>query len=167
MRRNVCNRRKLSVLSGYFVTNLSRGRFSITHFRGRDYSRGQWRCPRNRAFAGLAVAGRNFIPPTRANAAPGLSDMSSAARKIRCDRIATRQEWNLDALRVLRGGVVPHAGWICSGAIAGETIGALRTAMPDADLIVVFGAIHTRIPIALAALDSHAKWIEPSGESLG
>ena len=37
--------------------------------------------------------------------------------------------------------------------------------MPDADLIVVFGAIHTGIPIALAALDSHAKWIEPAGES--
>src|SRR5256714_2230581 len=63
------------------------------------------------------------------------------------------------------GGIVPHAGWICSGAIAGETIGALKRARPDADLIVVFGAIHTPIPTKLAALDSHAKWIEPSGES--
>src|SRR4051812_19228118 len=35
------------------------------------------------------------------------------------------------------GGIVPHAGWICSGAIAGETIGALKAAVPDADLIVV------------------------------
>ena len=67
---------------------------------------------------------------------------------------------------VLRGGIVPHAGWICSGAIAGETIGALKTALPDADLIVVFGAIHTPIPIDRAALDSYATWIEPSGESL-
>jgi hypothetical protein len=24
---------------GHFVTKLSRGRFSVTHFRGRDYSR--------------------------------------------------------------------------------------------------------------------------------
>src|SRR6478736_5841771 len=63
------------------------------------------------------------------------------------------------------GGIVPHAGWICSGAIAGETIGALKHARPDADLIVVFGAIHTGIPISVAALDSHAKWLEPGGES--
>lgn len=67
---------------------------------------------------------------------------------------------------ILWGGIVPHAGWICSGAIAGETIGALKSARPDADLIVVFGAIHTPIPTKLAALDSHAKWIEPSGESV-
>jgi MEMO1 family protein len=67
---------------------------------------------------------------------------------------------------VLRGGIVPHAGWICSGAIAGETIGALKITLPDADLIVVFGAIHTPIPIDRAALDSYSAWIEPSGESL-
>jgi MEMO1 family protein len=63
------------------------------------------------------------------------------------------------------GGIVPHAGWICSAAIAGETIGALKNVRPDADLIVVFGAIHTGIPIDVAALDSHAKWLEPGGES--
>jgi AmmeMemoRadiSam system protein B len=67
--------------------------------------------------------------------------------------------------RNLCGGIVPHAGWICSGAIAGETIGALKHARPEADLIVVFGAIHTGIPIAVAALDSYAKWLEPGGES--
>jgi AmmeMemoRadiSam system protein B len=65
----------------------------------------------------------------------------------------------------LRGGIVPHAGWICSGAIAGETIGAIQSSFPDADLIVVFGAIHTPIPIDRAALDSYSAWIEPSGES--
>jgi MEMO1 family protein len=68
-------------------------------------------------------------------------------------------------IRTPRGGVVPHAGWICSGAIAGETIGTLKTGMPDADLIVVFGAIHTGIPTRTAALDSHATWLEPGGES--
>src|SRR5262249_2911204 len=46
-----------------------------------------------------------------------------------------------------------------------ETIGALKTAKPDADVIVVFGAIHTGIPLRTAALDSHAKWVEPGGES--
>jgi MEMO1 family protein len=64
------------------------------------------------------------------------------------------------------GGIVPHAGWICSGAIAGQTIGVLKRCAPDAEVIVVFGAIHTPISIKTAALDTYGKWIEPSGESL-
>src|SRR5439155_9899531 len=28
--------------------------------------------------------------------------------------------------RVWRGGIAPHAGWICSGAIAGETLAAIQ-----------------------------------------
>ena len=31
--------------------------------------------------------------------------------------------------RGLLGGIVPHAGWICSGAVAGETIAALLRSM--------------------------------------
>ena len=63
------------------------------------------------------------------------------------------------------GGIVPHAGWICSGAIAGQTVatlGAAAAAAADAvDVVVVFGAVHTPLPIAAAALDSHAKWELP------
>jgi MEMO1 family protein len=63
------------------------------------------------------------------------------------------------------GGVVPHAGWICSGAIAGQTIAALEKAASRAatavDLVVVFGAIHTPIPTHLAALDSFGRWALP------
>ncbi len=62
------------------------------------------------------------------------------------------------------GGIVPHAGWICSGAIAGQTIAAIA-GQGGADVVVVFGAIHTPIPIARAALDSHARWLVPGGES--
>jgi AmmeMemoRadiSam system protein B len=62
-----------------------------------------------------------------------------------------------------RGGVVPHAGWICSGAIAARTIEALARANADAppDVVVVFGAVHTPVTIAFAALDSHAAWDLP------
>jgi hypothetical protein len=62
------------------------------------------------------------------------------------------------------GGIVPHAGWICSGAIAGHTIAALASGSA-VDLVVVFGAVHTPLPIHLAALDSHARWAAPGGES--
>jgi AmmeMemoRadiSam system protein B len=63
------------------------------------------------------------------------------------------------------GGIVPHAGWICSGAIAGQTIAAI-SAGGAPDVVVVFGAIHTPMPIAHAALDSHRRWLAPGGESV-
>jgi AmmeMemoRadiSam system protein B len=59
------------------------------------------------------------------------------------------------------GGVVPHAGWICSGAIAGKTIAAVAGVISAPDLVVIFGAIHTPIPTDLAALDSYAAWDLP------
>lgn len=57
------------------------------------------------------------------------------------------------------GAIVPHAGWICSGAIAGEAIAAARAAAPDVDVVVVFGAIHTPVRVEYAALDmDHDAW---------
>ena len=64
------------------------------------------------------------------------------------------------------GGIVPHAGWICSGAVAGETIAAIAASGPPPDVVVVFGAIHTPLPIEVAALDPYERWVEPTGESL-
>jgi AmmeMemoRadiSam system protein B len=66
------------------------------------------------------------------------------------------------APRPLIGGVVPHAGWVCSGAIAGQTIGtiaATRTRAPD--VVVVLGAVHTPLPIHVAALDDYERWAVP------
>lgn len=62
------------------------------------------------------------------------------------------------------GGVVPHAGWICSGAIAGETLSALARFV-EPDVAVVFGAVHTPIELPLAAMDSYAAWAVP-GDSI-
>ncbi|HEY1684097.1 MAG TPA: AmmeMemoRadiSam system protein B [Tepidisphaeraceae bacterium] len=62
-------------------------------------------------------------------------------------------------------GLVPHAGWICSAAIAAETLAAIaRTTRPD--IVVVFGAIHTPLPLRGAALDSHDAWGVPTGSSI-
>jgi AmmeMemoRadiSam system protein B len=61
------------------------------------------------------------------------------------------------------GGIVPHAGWICSAAIAGRTIATLaRSTAPD--VVVVFGAIHTPLATQVAALDGHRNWQMPGGE---
>lgn len=58
------------------------------------------------------------------------------------------------------GGIVPHAGWICSGAIAGQTLGTLARGVTP-DVVVVFGAIHTPIDVRVAALGSHQSWAVP------
>src|SRR5258708_3633592 len=58
------------------------------------------------------------------------------------------------------GAIVPHAGWIFSGAIAGESIATLARQGP-VDVVVVFGAIHTPLHAEVAVLDSHARWQVP------
>jgi hypothetical protein len=63
------------------------------------------------------------------------------------------------------GAVVPHAGWICSGAVAAESIVSLAHARPNVDVVVVFGAIHTPIRIDRAVFDSHERWTTPGGEA--
>jgi MEMO1 family protein len=63
------------------------------------------------------------------------------------------------------GAIVPHAGWICSGAVAAESIASLARLRPNVDVVVVFGAIHTPIPIDRGVLDSHERWAVPGGES--
>jgi MEMO1 family protein len=67
------------------------------------------------------------------------------------------------------GGIVPHAGWICSGAIAGRTIAAVAAAQRQqgrpVDVVVIFGAVHSAAPLDVAALDSHARWDVPGGPS--
>src|SRR5918993_1102712 len=60
---------------------------------------------------------------------------AAAAALVRADPHATAS-----AQRNWRGAIVPHAGWVCSGAIAGEAIATLA-AGPGAkpDVVVVFG----------------------------
>ena len=62
------------------------------------------------------------------------------------------------------GGVVPHAGWICSGAIAGEVIGTIAK-QTTPDVVVVFGAVHTPLAVDRAVLASFEKWHVPGGDS--
>ena len=64
------------------------------------------------------------------------------------------------------GAIVPHAGWVCSGAIAARSIATLAAALPaPPDVVVVFGAVHTAGDVDFAAFDLHEAWAVPGGES--
>src|SRR5438046_1469363 len=65
--------------------------------------------------------------------------------------------------RRLIGAVVPHAGWVCSGAIAGQTMTVLSRVPGEANLVVVFGAIHTPLATGRAPLAPNARRSEPTG----
>lgn len=59
------------------------------------------------------------------------------------------------------GGVVPHAGWVYSGAIAAHTIAAARR-QPAIETFVVFGAMH-RVRSRTAVLYASGSWHTPLG----
>jgi AmmeMemoRadiSam system protein B len=83
-------------------------------------------------------------------------------------RLAQRPQPGADrsAGRRWVGAVVPHAGWVCSGAIAAQAIAELAAsnAAPP-EVVVVFGAIHTPVDIDFAALDAHDAWQTPGAET--
>lgn len=58
------------------------------------------------------------------------------------------------------GGVVPHAGWVCSAAIACATLLSLRR-QPQPDVVVIFAAVHTPLQLHRAALDTFGRWHLP------
>jgi len=59
------------------------------------------------------------------------------------------------------GGIVPHAGWICSGAVAAGVIREIA-AKKLPDVVVVFGAIH--VPkVTRAAVFPSGAWETPMG----
>lgn len=60
------------------------------------------------------------------------------------------------------GGIAPHAGWICSGAVAGEVIKALA-GDGTVETFVVFGAVHRRLGASAVVYEGQA-WETPLGE---
>ena len=113
--------------------------------------------------------------------APAVAGIFYPADPAQCERLARRLvfggasgESKSDEPAVTSGGsasgwlgaIVPHAGWVASGAIAGESLRELAAKMVEPPgLVVVFGAVHTPIELPLAALDSHERWALPGGEA--
>lgn len=85
------------------------------------------------------------------------------------DRCRKELEQLLDAVpvtnapqsRQLYGGIVPHAGWSCSGAVAAKVFRALAAA-PSPDVLVLFGGMH-RPRGRHAALFGAGRWETPLG----
>lgn len=59
------------------------------------------------------------------------------------------------------GGVVPHAGWMCSGRVAGAVFSAIAEQGPP-DTIVLFGAVHHAQCVTVAAF-TDGRWRSPLG----
>lgn len=100
-----------------------------------------------------AVAGQ-FYPAAREECRAAIEECLAEAWRV--------TETTLPAGFRAVGGVVPHAGWICSGAVAGEVI-ALLADRAAPETFVVFGAVHRRMGVAAAAYDGEA-WGSPLGE---
>ncbi|MHB0857241.1 MAG: AmmeMemoRadiSam system protein B [Anaerolineae bacterium] len=60
------------------------------------------------------------------------------------------------------GGIVPHAGWVYSGATAGRVFAALRQ-QPPPETLILFGAVH-RWGVPGAAVFGSGSWLTPLGE---
>lgn len=117
------------------------------------------------------TAGLTSSPVGRGVRAPAVAGMFYPADPVECRRLAAdfvRGRPELQAVAAERrwiGGVVPHAGWVCSAVIAGHTISTLAASAGPVDVVVVFGAVHTPEPLGYAALDSHAAWQVPGQDS--
>ena len=67
-----------------------------------------------------------------------------------------------DDLGELLGGVVPHAGWVFSGATAAKVFVTLKQQMAP-DSFVLFGAVH-RHGVNIASIHAEGAWRTPLGE---
>ncbi|OHB47518.1 MAG: AmmeMemoRadiSam system protein B [Planctomycetes bacterium GWF2_41_51] len=61
------------------------------------------------------------------------------------------------------GGIVPHAGWVFSGDLAGMVFSAIEMANKKVDTFVIFGATHSNFGSSAAVYDK-GSWITPMGE---
>lgn len=87
------------------------------------------------------------------------------AQKDSCvDLISKCLEYNkMDIPKRIDAAIVPHAGWVFSGATAGKVYGAIAEQKITPDTFVIFGAIHIT-PVKRAGVWSKGSWETPLGE---
>jgi hypothetical protein len=61
------------------------------------------------------------------------------------------------------GGIVPHAGWVFSGDLAGLVFSAIKQANGEVDTFVIFGAAHRYLGIKAVVYDK-GSWETPLGQ---
>jgi len=60
-------------------------------------------------------------------------------------------------------GIVPHAGWVFSGDMAGLVFAAIKQTSEEVDTFVIFGAAHRYVGSRAAVYD-RGSWLTPLGE---
>jgi AmmeMemoRadiSam system protein B len=108
----------------------------------------------------MAAASTHTRPPVVAGL---FYPESAAACRDYATRLLAAAPQHAATVSPVRGVMVPHAGWICSGAVAAEALAhAGRHSHPD--VIVLLGAVHAPLRVSGGAMDTHAAWTLPSGE---
>lgn len=116
------------------------------------------------------AAGRLRVPAAAGRFYPEEPEACAAAAQLYLEQASEDAALRGAALRGVAGAgdagwigaVVPHAGWICSAAVAALSLEAIRRSwQAPPDLVVIFGAIHTPIHARAAALDDYARWQTP------
>jgi AmmeMemoRadiSam system protein B len=94
---------------------------------------------------------------------PGSQDQCLAELKACLERAAQKPSPIEPAGegREIVGGIVPHAGWICSGAVAGRVFGEIAARRQPA-VVVIFGAVHVMTGPRAPLFPSGA-WSTPLG----
>ena len=86
---------------------------------------------------------------------------SAAECKRQINRFITADDAGQASGKTYRGGIVPHAGWFFSGAIACNVIRRLSTA-PEPDVILIFG-MHLH-PHSACRIMADGAWETPFGD---
>ncbi len=102
-----------------------------------------------------AVAGQ-FYPGDRAGCRAELIEILGESPERRHEAAAL-------GAAVPVGGVVPHAGWVYSGAVAGCVLREIARGVTP-DTVVIFGADHWGEARQRAQLDPEGSWLTPLGE---
>jgi MEMO1 family protein len=89
-----------------------------------------------------AVAGA-FYPAEPAGCLETLRDCLRAAQEHASVRHAQTPA-QTDTAPIVLGGIVPHAGWVYSGAVAAEVFWELSRQVKPETVVVIFGAVHRR-----------------------
>jgi len=101
------------------------------------------------------VAGQ-FYPASASECSREVADYLAASASSRAEL-----EWIAESAPI--AGIVPHAGWVCSGAVAGQVIRAIAQNKAIATF-VVFGAVHSYAGPE-AAVFVEGAWQTPLGET--
>lgn len=69
---------------------------------------------------------------------------------------------NKTAIGDIKGGIVPHAGWVFSGQVAADVFEAVAQSHPDTETFVLFGASHSYL-VENPVVYENGSWETPLG----